>query len=205
LSAQFDARATDIEGVVRRTITFAFTLAAACPSYAAAATVTNAGGVQVIVDGPPATPAPGPRRRPQHPHPAASPVPGPEWQSAQAAARASSIVRYALAFMGTPYVFGGSSPAGFDCSGFTQYVFSAAGIGIPRTADLQFNVGMPVADPRPGDLLFFQTYAYGASHVAIYLGNGWFVQAIAPNVHVSNFNSPYFRSRYLGARRVVFG
>jgi cell wall-associated NlpC family hydrolase len=51
--------------------------------------------------------------------------------------------------------------------------------------------------------VFFQTYEVGASHVGIYLGNGWFVQAIAPNVHLSNFNSPYFRSRYIGARRFL--
>ena len=113
------------------------------------------------------------------------------------------MARYALEFSGTPYLWGGNTPSGFDCSGFVQYVYAAYGIGLPRTADMQFAVGRSVAEPAPGDLLFFQTYAYGASHVAIYLGNGWFVQEIAPNVHISNFNSPYFRSRYLGARRVI--
>jgi len=60
-----------------------------------------------------------------------------------------------------------------------------------------------VGDQLPGDLVFFQTYDYGASHVGIYLGNGLFVNSIGANVHVASFASPYFRSRYLGARRFL--
>jgi cell wall-associated NlpC family hydrolase len=169
-------------------------LIAVSPLAAAAATVSNQGGV-VVIDGAP-TPAPVHRRlRPAQVRPSPTPALG--------SARGAALARYAMAFVGTPYVWGGSTPSGFDCSGFAQYVYAAAGIGIPRTADLQFAVGRPVAEPAPGDLLFFQTYDYGASHVAIYLGAGWFVQAIAPDVHLSNFDSPYFRSRYLGARRLL--
>jgi len=175
-------------------------LTAASPLGAGATTVTNYGSVQVIVDG---APAPAPHRpAPQARRPAAAARPEVA-PAGPSSARAWSLVRYALAFMGTPYIFGGSTPRGFDCSGYVQYVYAAAGIGIPRTADLQFAAGRPVADPQPGDLLFFQTYEYGASHVALYLGKGWFVQALAPDVHISNFNSPYFRSRYLGARRFL--
>jgi cell wall-associated NlpC family hydrolase len=121
-----------------------------------------------------------------------------------ASPRVAGLLRYALGFVGTPYVWGGSSPRGFDCSGYVQYVFGAAGVRIPRTADWQWAVGAPVSGfPKPGDLVFFQTYEVGASHMGIYLGNGWFVQSIGSNVHLSNLNSTYFRSRYIGARRFI--
>ncbi len=167
--------------------------------------VSNEGGVVVIVDGLP-TPAPqrpGPRAR----RPAAAAAAALEAKaaprSAQGSAYGAALVRYAYEFTGTPYLWGGNTPRGFDCSGYAQFVYAAYGIAIPRTADVQFLAGRPVSEPEPGDLLFFQTYAYGASHVAIYVGNGWFIQAIAPDVHLGSFNSPYFRSRYLGARRFL--
>jgi cell wall-associated NlpC family hydrolase len=120
---------------------------------------------------------------------------------------ATALLHNALAYIGTPYHMGGSTPStGFDCSGFTQFAFATVGIRIPRTADQQYNAGRPiVGDPLPGDLLFFQTYQYGPSHVAIYLGNGQFVNAIGKDVHVASFSSDYFRSRYLGARRFLPG
>jgi len=117
---------------------------------------------------------------------------------------AERLLRTALSFVGTPYVWGGSSPGGFDCSGFTTYVYGRLGIAIPRTADVQFAAGRPVSgDPLPGDLVFFQTYDWGASHVGIYLGGGRFVNSIGSDVHVTTFASEYFRSRYLGARRFL--
>ncbi len=161
--------------------------------------MTNVGGVQVIVDG---VSTPAPARRPK-PRPATAAAPTPDPIAARTAARGVALARYALAFLGVPYLWGGNTPRGFDCSGYVQYVYAMWGIPIPRTADLQFAAGQPVAEPEPGDLLFFQTYAYGASHVAIYLGGGWFVQAIGSDVHESNFDAPYFRSRYLGARRFI--
>jgi cell wall-associated NlpC family hydrolase len=116
------------------------------------------------------------------------------------------LLRIAMSYVGVPYVWGGSSPAGFDCSGYTWYAFARLGIAIPRTADAQFYSGRPViGNPSPGDLVFFQTYDYGPSHVGIYLGNGYFVNSIAQNVHVASFESDYFRSRYLGARRYLPG
>ncbi len=117
---------------------------------------------------------------------------------------ADRLVRTALSLVGTPYTWGGSSPGGFDCSGFAAYVYGRLGIAIPRTADVQFAQGRPVrGNPLPGDLVFFQTYDWGASHVGIYLGDGRFVNAIGANVHVTTFASEYFRSRYLGARRFL--
>lgn len=168
----------------------------ALPSPAGSASVTTVGGVQVITG---EDPSPAPKRPVKRvpARPAAQP-------KIALKPLAGAIVRNALAFVGTPYVWGGTSPRGFDCSGYVWYVYASAGIGIPRTADAQFAAGAPIAgDPEPGDLVFFQTYDWGASHVGIYLGNGWFVQEIAPNVHLSNFNSPYFRSRYIGARRFI--
>ncbi|GAC1307854.1 MAG: hypothetical protein NVSMB21_12350 [Vulcanimicrobiaceae bacterium] len=126
--------------------------------------------------------------------------------AASALRGASALLATALGYLGTPYVWGGAAPGGFDCSGFAYYAFARLGIGIPRTADAQFAAGRPVAgDPLPGDLVFFQTYDYGASHVGVYLGNGRFVNAIRPDVHVATFASEYFRSRYLGARRFLPG
>ena len=110
------------------------------------------------------------------------------------------IVDYALRFLGTPYVWGGSSPAGFDCSGYTWYAFRVLGLAIPRTADLQFTAAYG-RDALPGDLVFFQTYDYGASHVGIYIGAGRFVSSISGNVHISSFAQSYFAGRYIGARR----
>jgi cell wall-associated NlpC family hydrolase len=81
----------------------------------------------------------------------------------------SGVVNIARTLLGIPYVYGGSTPAGFDCSGFTQYVFRKAGISIPRTASAQQNAATPVSSPKPGDLVFFGSPAW---HVGIYTGNG---------------------------------
>jgi cell wall-associated NlpC family hydrolase len=113
-------------------------------------------------------------------------------------------VHNALGFIGVPFRMGGTTPRAFDCSGFTQYVFATVGVPIPRTADQQFYSGRAIAgDPLPGDLVFFQTYQYGPSHVGLYLGGGQFVNAIGKDVHIDTFDSTYFRGRYLGARRFL--
>ncbi len=82
---------------------------------------------------------------------------------------ASGVVNIARGLLGIPYVYGGSTPAGFDCSGFTQYVFGKAGISIPRTASAQQRAATRVSNPKPGDLVFFGSPAW---HVGIYTGNG---------------------------------
>ena len=103
-----------------------------------------------------------------------------------------------------PYVFGGTSTSGFDCSGFVQHVFAMLGIGLPRTADAQYDAGKPaVGGPRAGDLVFFDTYG-GVSHVGIYLGHGNFVHASSSHgVMVSNLSDSYWASRYVGAKRIA--
>jgi cell wall-associated NlpC family hydrolase len=178
-------------------------------------TIVQMGGVQVIETQADATPNPHPAKRVRARAATTagavatrSPdVPALEGLAAPAGGAlrgADALIRTALSLVGTPYVWGGADTTGFDCSGFTSYAYGRLGIHIPRTADAQFASGRPIAgDPLPGDLVFFQTYDYGASHVGIYLGNGRFVNSIGPNVHVASFASPYFRSRYLGARRFL--
>jgi peptidoglycan DL-endopeptidase CwlO len=118
---------------------------------------------------------------------------------------AELLTHSALRFLGTPYVFGGTTPAGFDCSAFVQHVFRMAGIALPRTADAQYDVGhAAVGGPRPGDLVFFHTYEGGVSHVGIYLGNGKFVHASSSRgVMVSQLSESYWAARYLGAKRLI--
>lgn len=116
------------------------------------------------------------------------------------------LVNISFQYIGVPYVFGGTSPWGFDCSGFTQYVFSEAGINLSRMADEQFNDGQQIASSelRPGDLVFFETYDYGPSHVGIYIGNGEFVHAgTSTGVTVSDMYDGYWGARYYGACRVM--
>ncbi len=117
---------------------------------------------------------------------------------------AQGLTRSALRFLGVPYVFGGTSTSGFDCSGFVQHVFAMMGIALPRTADAQYDVGKPsVGGPRAGDLVFFDTYG-GVSHVGIYLGAGEFVHASSSHgVMVSHLSDSYWAARYVGSKRFV--
>ena len=117
----------------------------------------------------------------------------------------STIVDRALSLQGTSYVFGGTTQKGFDCSGFTKYVYAGSGISLPRTSFAQFASGAVVGKDnlRSGDLVFFSTYSSGASHVGIYIGGGRFVHASNPSsgVKTSSLSDSFYSSRYLGARR----
>ena len=116
----------------------------------------------------------------------------------------SVLINNALSLQGIPYLFGGSSRNGFDCSGFTQYVFAGSDIALPRTSFEQFKTGTSVnrQQLQQGDLVFFTTYAAGASHVGIYIGGGNFVHASIKGVKISGINESYYNSHYVGARRV---
>jgi cell wall-associated NlpC family hydrolase len=118
---------------------------------------------------------------------------------------ASSLTHNAMRFMGVPYVFGGTSRSGFDCSGFVQHVFAMIGTHLPRTADAQYYAGAKImGNMVVGDLVFFQTYEPGPSHVGIYLGNGKFAHASSSHgVTVSRLSDSYWAARFLGAKRVV--
>ncbi|GMA99282.1 NlpC/P60 family protein [Pelosinus sp. IPA-1] len=121
--------------------------------------------------------------------------------------QAIDIGIFAKKFYDIPYVWAGSSPSGFDCSGFIYYIFNEFGILIPRMADEQFEMGLAInqSDLQTGDIVFFSTYEPGPSHVGIYIGNGQFIHAssAAGKVTITDLSKPYYQSRYLGARRII--
>ena len=120
--------------------------------------------------------------------------------------KGKEIVSRAAKYKGVPYVFGGTTPKGFDCSGYVQYVFKDCKAKLPRLADEQALQGIFVTQKqlRPGDLVFFTTYAAGASHVGIYAGDGQFWSASSSKgVMLSSLKDDYWKQRYYGARRVL--
>ena len=129
---------------------------------------------------------------------------------AASATLGSEIANYALTFVGYPYVYGGSSPSGFDCSGFTSYVYAQFGISLNRSASNQLDNGTPVSmsELQPGDLVLFKKSGTGskrASHVGIYIGGNQFVHASTSTVGVivSNMSDAYYTSGFVGGRRLV--
>lgn len=117
-----------------------------------------------------------------------------------------NIIQTSKRFQGVPYLWGGDTPQGFDCSGFTQYVFRLNGINLPRTADLQYELGVPVSydNLQPGDMVFFTTYEPGPSHNGIYLGNGLFINSSSSRgVSIARMDNSYWASRYIGAKRII--
>ena len=138
--------------------------------------------------------------------PAEAPVETPAAPAASASG--SSIVSIAQQYLGVPYVYGGSSASGFDCSGFTMYVFAQVGIKLPHGATSQLSYGTEVSrsDLQPGDLVFFQDYGYTASHVGIYIGGDQFIHASSSyyNGHcvvITSLSETYYNNHYLTARR----
>jgi cell wall-associated NlpC family hydrolase len=120
---------------------------------------------------------------------------------------ASTLIATALALRGTPYLNGGSEPTGgFDCSGFVQWVFAQHGASLPRETRDQYEYGKRIDrdEVRPGDLVFFETVSRGPSHVGIALGAGAFVHAPSSRgvVRVESYESDYWSTRWLGARRI---
>ncbi len=113
----------------------------------------------------------------------------------------------AFGFLGTRYRFGGSTQSGIDCSAFVQKVFNEMDISLPRTAREQFERGEIVnqGDMQKGDLVFFRTYASFPSHVGIYLGNNRMIHASSRDkrVVISSLNTPYYRARFIGAKRIA--
>ena len=121
---------------------------------------------------------------------------------------ADDLVAYALTFEGYDYVYGGTTPAGFDCSGFVQYVYRHFGFNITRTATSQYyNDGEHVSrsELMPGDLVFFGSGGE-ITHVGIYIGGGRFIHAANPRkgVIISSLSESYYNARYFGANRIIF-
>ena len=120
----------------------------------------------------------------------------------------SQIVETAKKYLGVPYVYGGTSPSGFDCSGFVYYVLKCHGITVSRTSASMYNCGTPIdkSQLQPGDLVFFQgTSAAGISHVGIYVGNGQFIHSPHRGKVVSfaDLHSDYYTSHYYGSIRIL--
>ena len=120
------------------------------------------------------------------------------------ASRGAQVVAIALRYLGVPYRWGGASPAtGFDCSGFTMYVFAQIGVSLPHYAAAQYRMGVPVSRSQlqPGDLVFFR----GLGHMGMYIGGGNFIHAPQTGdvVKTSSINEPYRVANWVGARRVL--
>jgi cell wall-associated NlpC family hydrolase len=113
------------------------------------------------------------------------------------------VVGIAMQYLGTPYVWGGSAPGGFDCSGLVMYVYAQEGVALPHNAAAQYGYGVPVSQDQlePGDLVFFD----GLGHVGIYIGGGQFIHAphTGDVVKISNLSEPWYAATYVGARRIT--
>lgn len=139
--------------------------------------------------------------------PRADTAPAPATSPAEVLSAPISLVQTALSLRGTPYRNGGSTPDGFDCSGFTQWVFAQHGVRIPRETQEQFRLGADVApgQQRPGDLVFYRTSGASVSHVGILLGDGSFVHAPSSRgvVRIEQMSLPYWQRRFVGIRRLI--
>lgn len=124
---------------------------------------------------------------------------------------ASRILRNADAYVGVPYVWGGTTPKGFDCSGFTKYIFAKSGITLPRTSREQVRAGSGIPADfrylRPGDLMMFAEPGEAISHVAIYVGNGRIIHSSGSTGGVGytdlNSGGDWFVAYFVAARRVL--
>ena len=117
--------------------------------------------------------------------------------------RYGGVVGIAMQYLGIPYVWGGASPSGFDCSGFIMYVYAQLGVSLPHHAASQYNYGVPVSRDQlaPGDLVFFN----GLGHAGIYIGGGQFVHAphTGDVVKISSLSDSWYSATYYGARRIL--
>jgi cell wall-associated NlpC family hydrolase len=126
----------------------------------------------------------------------------PEGISVAPPSRYGGVVGIAMQYLGVPYVWGGASPSGFDCSGFVLYVYAQVGVSLPHYAASQYNYGVPVSQDQlqPGDLVFFD----GLGHNGIYIGGGQFIHSphTGDVVKISSLSDPWYAGNWVGARRL---
>jgi cell wall-associated NlpC family hydrolase len=107
-----------------------------------------------------------------------------------------------MQYLGVPYVWGGASPSGFDCSGFSMYVYAQLGVSLPHHAASQYGMGTPVSKDQlqAGDLVFFN----GLGHMGIYIGGGQFIHAphTGDVVKISSLSDSWYARTWVGARRL---
>jgi peptidoglycan DL-endopeptidase LytE len=118
--------------------------------------------------------------------------------------KAQVVIDEAKKYIGVPYLWGGSTPAGFDCSGLVNYVFNKVGVSVPRTVVTLWAAEKPVSAPNPGDLVFFDINQTGtATHVGIYTGDNKFIHAGSTGVTISDMTLTYWKIRYMGAKTAL--
>ena len=129
--------------------------------------------------------------------------------TASATGTRQQIIDYAATLLGCKYVYGGSSTSGFDCSGYTQYVFNHFGVSLSRTSSNQYSDSVKIkkSELKIGDLVFFSQSAGSSKvgHVGIYVGDGQFIHAASPGkgVRYDSLDSEYYSSHYIGCGRVL--
>ena len=123
--------------------------------------------------------------------------------SLQGQAVYASIASIAPNYVGTPYIYGGKTVAGFDCSGFIHFIHNIAGLSIDRkSSEDYFKEAKKVLVPEVGDLVFFKdTYKPGISHMGVYIGNNQFIHAASKGVEITKLDNSYWKEHFVGYKR----
>ena len=127
--------------------------------------------------------------------------------SSASSSKADKLIDIAKQYIGVPYVWGGESPSGFDCGGFTKYVFKKIGYSLPHTKQINCGSAVSYSKMKKGDLVFFSSGSQKYGHVGIYVGGGKFIHAPSPgkSVRIETLASGYYYSHFTGARRIIDG
>ncbi|MBR5868268.1 MAG: C40 family peptidase, partial [Clostridia bacterium] len=126
-------------------------------------------------------------------------------QSSAGATKADKVISIAKQYLGVPYVWGGASPKGFDCGGFTKYCFAKIGINLSHTNQKAYGTTVKYSELKKGDLVFFSSGSQKYGHVGIYIGGGKFIHASSPgdDVKIDTLASGYYYTHYTSARRIL--